>query len=94
MRLPFMFAFVGALLLLLASKAQADQPLTLEYRAIAFTYRHGVYERVTDMFDHGYKTQEECINAARAGVRAIVPSMTNGDGTVAACIAVPVLPTA
>lgn len=93
MRLPFMFAFVGALLLLFASKAQADQPLTLEYRGIAFTYRHGVYERVIDMFDHGFKTREECETAARAGIRAVSASLSNGDGIIGACTAVPVLPT-
>lgn len=67
--------------------------LTLEYRAIAFTYCHGIYERVTDMFDHGYKTQEERYNAARAGVRAVNSALADGDGVIGACVAVPVLPT-
>jgi hypothetical protein len=69
----------------------ADDVVKTEWRSLAFTYTHGKYDRVIDMFDKGFETQHECILAVHQGIEALRPAMKDGDGIVGACVQVPVL---
>jgi hypothetical protein len=83
--------FAGFLAIVLIAKAMgAEVPAyTLEWRALAFAYTNGKYERAVDMFDRDFPSQESCMAAAHQGVEAMRPSMKKGEGIVALCVQVP-----
>lgn len=90
--------YLGAIILLffgmlymVASDAAEAPPLQMEWRAIAFVYTHGKYERAIDMFDRAWPDAQACTAAANEGLRAVSPGFKDGDGMFIKCIAVPVL---
>jgi hypothetical protein len=79
--------------LLLAAAAAPTSHVSLEWRALAFSYVDRKYERVIDMFDRGFTNQADCMAAVAEGVAAVRPNLKEGDGIIGACVQVPVLQT-
>jgi hypothetical protein len=72
-----------------ASAPPKSQAILLEWRAIAFTYQGGKYERAVDMFDKAFPSQTDCMAAVRDGIAAVRPGMKAGEGIVGTCVHIP-----